>query len=205
MLHRDFFEMGKQDPLGLNVYFEAFVASGNPYYVWLAVEVCVKHEADFPDWLRGYLLHCSERMQSGKAKKGDLHKVLPSVFGFQKKSGPGSLLDPDKGAAGAAARKAFAFRFATKVVQEGHKPSKALVSACNETLDQGRADKITEKTLRRWIEKEFGLKGWPRTAAEWDSLKSVWRERFGPYWSFLEGRQTQKQSPARPRFQIVGK
>jgi hypothetical protein len=197
MLRRDFFEIGKHDPLGLNNYFEAFLASGNPFYLWLAVEVCIKHEEEFPNWLRLYLLQCAERMQSDDAKTtGDLRKVLPWVFDFSKKSGPGSLLDPDKDVAGAAERMGFAFRFATKLAQ-GEKPSAALVNACNEMFDQGRADKITEKTLRNWIVKEFGLKRWPHTTAEWDSAKSIARERVSRYQSFVESLPSQSRSPAR--------
>ena len=150
MLRRDF-------SLGINVYFEAFRASGNPLYLWLAVEICIMLDKEFPNWLRRYLLQCAERMQSGKAKKGDLRKVLPWIFDFSKKSGPGNLLDPDKNAADAAARRGFALRFATKIVQQGEEPSKALTSACDEVLDQERAGKDV-KTLRSWIVKDFGLK-----------------------------------------------
>jgi hypothetical protein len=202
MLRHDFFEIGKHDPLGLNTYFEDLVDTGNPYYAWLTIELCIKHEKEFPNWLRRYLLQCAERMQSGDAKKtGDLRKVLPWVFGFSKKSGPGSLLDPDKDVAGTIERRGFAFHFATKI-EQGERPSTALVSACNETFDQRRADKINEKTLRSWIVKEFGLKRWPHTPAEWESVKSIGRERFGRYWSFLKRRQTQKQSPTRSHHQI---
>jgi hypothetical protein len=184
MLRRDVFERWKHDPLGLNVYFREFIVSDNPYYAWLAIEVCVKHEKEFPSWLRGYLLQCAERIQSGDAKKGDLRKVLPWVFGFAKNSGPGNLLDPDKDVDGTAERMRFAFHFATGIAQ-GQKPSAALVSACNETFEQRRADKITDKTLRSWVVKEFGLERWPRTVAEWDSVKSIARERFARYSAFL--------------------
>src|SRR6478735_10412316 len=192
MLRPDAFEVWKDDPLELNVYFDALIASGNSYYAWLAIEVCVKHEKEFPNWLRLYLLQCAERIQSDNAKKGDLRKLLPWVFGFAKKSGPGNLLDPDKDVAGAAERMGFAFRFATKLVQ-GEKPSAALVNACNEMFDQGRADKITEKTLRSWIVKEFGLERWPHTTAEWDSVKSIARERVSRYQSFVESLQSQNR------------
>jgi hypothetical protein len=94
------------------------------------------------------------------------------------------LLDPDKDVDGTAERMRFAFHFATGIAQ-GQKPSAALVSACNETFDQRRADKITDKTLRSWVVKEFGLERWPRTVAEWDSVKSIARERFARYSAFL--------------------
>jgi hypothetical protein len=193
MLRRDIFEVWKNDPLGLNVYFREFIVSGNPYFVWLAIEICVKHEKEFPSWLRRYLLQCAERIQSGEAKKGDLRKCLPWVFGFVKDSGPGNLLDPDKGADIAAKRKRFAFHFAAEIAQ-GEKPSAAMADACNETLDQERADNITEKTLRSWVVKEFDLKRWPRTAAEWDSVKSVARERFTRYREFLGDARSKTKS-----------
>jgi hypothetical protein len=67
MLRRDVFERWKHDPLGLNVYFREFIVSDNPYYAWLAIEVCVKHEKEFPSWLRGYLLQL--RNESNRAMR----------------------------------------------------------------------------------------------------------------------------------------
>jgi hypothetical protein len=56
MLRPDAFEIWKNDPLGLNVYFGKLVDSGNPLYAWMAIEVCIKHDQEFPHWLRRYLL-----------------------------------------------------------------------------------------------------------------------------------------------------
>jgi hypothetical protein len=143
-----------------------FAGTTNPYYAWLAIEVCVKQKKEIPDWLRRYLLQCAERMQSDAAKRRGLREVLPWVFDFSKKAGPGNLLDPYRDSS---ERMMLAIRFATRI-ELGDKPSAALASACNETLDQMRADKIKEKTLRSWLCAEFGLKKWPRTNAEWRSI-----------------------------------
>jgi hypothetical protein len=144
-----------------------FADTTNPYYAWLAVEVCVKHKKEIPDWLRDYLLRCAERMQSDASKRRGLREVLPWVFGFSKKAGPGNLLDPQRDGVD---RMLLAIKFAIKI-ELGEKPSAALASACNETFDQMRADKIKDKTLRSWLRAEFGgLKKFPRTNAEWRSI-----------------------------------
>jgi hypothetical protein len=50
----------------------AFADTANPYFAWLALEACLRHEMEIPDRLRRYLLQCAERMQS----RG-LREVLP--------------------------------------------------------------------------------------------------------------------------------
>jgi ABC-type oligopeptide transport system ATPase subunit len=143
-----------------------FADTANPYFAWLAIEVCVKHEKEIPDWLRCYLLQCAERMQSDAAKKRGLREALPWVFDFSKKAGPGNLLDPYRDSW---ERSMLAIRFAIKL-ERGEKPSAALKNACIETFDPKRADKIKEKTLRSWLCTEFDLKKWPRTNAEWRAI-----------------------------------
>jgi hypothetical protein len=150
---------------------KVFADTPNPYFAWLAIEVCVKHGKEIPDWLRRYLLQCAERMQSDAAKKHGLREVLPWVFDFSKKPGPGNLLDPYPDSD---ERMMLAIKFAIKI-QQGMKPAAALTSARNETFDQGRADKIKDQTLRSWLRAEFDLKKWPRTNAEW---RSIAREHY---------------------------
>jgi hypothetical protein len=140
-----------------------FAHTANPHFAWLAIEACVKHEWKLPGPLSRYLLQCAKRMRSDEAKKRDLRDVLPWVFGFSKKPGPGALLDPFRDADD---RAMLAMRFAIKI-EQGEKPSAALASARNATFDQERADKIKDRTLRSWVCAEFGLKKWLHTNAEW--------------------------------------
>jgi hypothetical protein len=143
---RKMFEVVRRDPdfkldmLLHSLEMSLCASAYNPYYMWQALDVCLKHKKEFPDWLAAYLAQCIERMQSDRAKKTtDLREVLPWVFDFSKKSGPGNLLnpdcDPDFGD-----KFSFALEFAIKI-REGEKPSKALMSARDEVLDQERAEK----------------------------------------------------------------
>jgi len=140
--------------------------TGNPYYAWMAIEICLTDKKDFPGWVTAYLAECAERMKSDKAKKvRDLREVLPWVFGFPpKKSGPGKLLHPGAGSHSLL----FPLRFAIRIAQ-GEKPREAMRNACNEIFDEETAG-VDDKTLERWLRKYFGLKAWPQNAAEWKTI-----------------------------------
>jgi hypothetical protein len=147
--------------------------TGNPYYAWMAIQVCIEHEKEFPDWVLAYLGECAERMMSDKARKEgrDIRKALPWIFGFpnvldpsQRKRGPGNMLDPY----GGPDTLTFALRFAVRL-EQGEQPSAAMSNACNDVFD-GREASADEKTLRRWLLKEFNLKKSPKTAEEWKKV-----------------------------------
>jgi hypothetical protein len=142
--------------------------TSNPYYVWRAIEICITHKKDFPEWVIAYFSECVKRMKSDKAKKArDLREVLPWVFGFHaKKRGPGKLLYP---AGSSRAGLLFPLKFAIWL-EKGEEPVQAMHRACNEVFDEETADKVDDKTLRRWLLKDFGLKAWPRHAAEWKKI-----------------------------------
>jgi hypothetical protein len=179
------FEIVRHDPdFSLDMFLCAFADSANPYYAWQALDVCLKHKKEIPEWLAAYLTQCIERMGSDRARQArDLREVLPWVFDFSKKAGPGNLLDPDHDPDD---KLLFALKFATKV-EQGERTSTALMSACEEVLGQERAEKIAEKTLKSWLVKVFELKKWPARATG-DEWKLIAREHFGAVGILLEER-----------------
>jgi hypothetical protein len=169
----------------IDMFLHALAASGNPYYAWQALGVCIEHKNEIPEWLTAYLAQCVERMGSDRARQAsDLREVLPWVFDFtKKKAGPGNLLDPDHDPDD---KLMLALKFATNL-EEGEKLSTALENAAEEVLGQERAEKIAAKTLKSWICKVFDLKEWPAraTADEW---KRIAREHYGAERALIEER-----------------
>ena len=90
--YREMFEVVTRDPDFLvDMFLCAMADTGNPYYAWQALSVCLKHKKEIPDWLAAYLEQCIERMESDRARKaGDLREVLPWALDFSKRAGPGS-------------------------------------------------------------------------------------------------------------------
>jgi hypothetical protein len=150
-------EKFERDPTLAHVLFGH---TGNPYYAWSAIGDCIKHKMEFPEWLIEYLGQCAERMLSDEARAAsDLRKVLPSIFGFPRKSsGPGRLLDPDTDPRDTLS---FALRFLRKVA-EGHELPDALKEASIDT----NCECADDKTLKHWVCENFGLKSWPRDRAQ---------------------------------------
>jgi hypothetical protein len=101
-----------------------FADTANPYFAWWALDVCLEHKKEIPDWLATYLMRCAERIKSDDAKKGGLREVLPWVFGFSKKVGPGNSLDPYRDSPD---RMRLAIKFAIKI-EQGEKPSAATIA-----------------------------------------------------------------------------
>jgi hypothetical protein len=174
---REMFEAVKRDPnFWLSGAVRELADTGNPYWAWNAIQVCIQHQKEFPDWLLVYLGECAERMMSDQAKEsGDLGRVLPWIFGFpsvldptQRKRGPGNLLDPL-----GPDRSWFALRFAIRL-ENGERLSAAMQNAANDVFDGINAN-ADEKTLRRWLLKEFDLKDRPSNVGEW---KAAAREHF---------------------------
>jgi hypothetical protein len=183
--HSEMFAVVTRDPdFLLDMFFQAIADTGNPYYAWQALSVCLKHKKEIPDWLAAYLEQCIERMASNRARKaGDLREVLPWVLGFSKKAGPGNMLDPDHDPED---KLLFAIKFAIKI-ELGEKLSTALTNACEEVLGQERAEKIAEKTLKSWLVKVFSLKKWPARATA-DDWKRIAREHYGAEFALIEER-----------------
>jgi hypothetical protein len=181
------FEAARSDPaFRERMWFSALTDTGNPYYAWMAIENCINHKKEFPAWVIAYLKQCVERLKSDEAKESaDLRKVLPWIFGFphvldptQGKRGPGNLLNPDREQA--PDRMLFALRFATRL-EKGEDPPTAICNAYNDTFDEQSAN-ADEKTLRRWLLKEFDLNEWPSSAEEW---KKICREHYSAFYALL--------------------
>jgi hypothetical protein len=163
----------------LRVALARLAETENPYYAWRAIKVCIKHKKEFPDRLLTYLEDCADRMLSDRTREArNLHKVLPGIFGFSPKHGPGNLLDPDRTIP--VDRDQFALRFAIRL-EQGEPPLEAMRNACNEVFD-GEDFDADEKTLKRWLLKEFELKKWPTTADEW---KNVAHKHYGSFFALL--------------------
>ena len=150
--------------------------TGNPHYVWFAIKICTEHKKPLPEWILAYLADCADRMLSDEARAGghDLRKMLPWIFGFPSKRGPGNLLDPDREEPKGALN--FALRFATHI-ELGKSPTAAMREACNDAFKGENVD-ADEKTLRRWLLKQFDLKKWPASAELW---KKITREHLYRY------------------------
>jgi hypothetical protein len=158
----------------LDIALLRFRDTGNAFYAWEAISVCIKHKKAFPKVLLDYLEQCAERVSSDPAKKpGDLRKVLPWVLGFpnvfdpaRRKRGPGNPLNPqsqDKRIRGV-----FALRFAMRI-ENGQEPLEAMRDACSDVFD-GRQANADEKTLQHWLCEEFNLKKWISNADEWKAV-----------------------------------
>ena len=168
---RELFEAMRHDPdFWLQGTLQELAHTGNPYFAWMAIQVCIEHGRQFPEWLLAYLGDCAERMLSDKAREGgrDIRKVLPWIFGFpnvfdpsQSKKGPGNLLNPE----GDPDMLDFVLNFATRL-ERGEKLSAAVRNACN-TAFSGKLADVDDKTLRSWLRKCLGLKEEPPNADAW--------------------------------------
>jgi hypothetical protein len=184
--YREMAEAVKRDPdFRIDMFLHALAASGNPYYAWQALGVCIEHKKEIPEWLAAYLAQCIERIGSDRARQtSDLREVLPWVFDFtKKKAGPGNLLDPDYDPDD---KQLLAINFAINL-EEGEKLSTALEKAAEEVLGQERAEKIADKTLKSWICKVFDLKEWPAGATA-DDWKRIAHEHYEANWALIEER-----------------
>jgi hypothetical protein len=182
---REMREVVMRDPdFQIDVFLRALAVNFNPYYAWRALEVCLKNKKEIPDLLVAYLQQCIERMMSDRARNaGDLRDVLPWIFDFPMRAGPGKLLDPDRDPDD---KLFFALKFAIKL-QQGKKPSAAMASAAEEVLGLERAEKISEKTLKTWLVKVFDLEAWPAHATP-DAWKRIARDHFSALDALIERR-----------------
>ena len=164
---------------------EWLAAKFGPVFTWGQIRDCIRHNEEFSDWIKDYLVGCADRMLSDKARLSkDARKELPWIFGFLGIKGgldPFRTLHRDRLKAG------FACRFAHWIL-EGKEPKAALVKARrdvygNELLvkmshpGQKRNQKqkaageekvmFSDKQLERDLQEEFQLKKLPQTREEW--------------------------------------
>jgi hypothetical protein len=146
-----------------------FEETGNPFYAWLATEICIAAKRQFPAQILDYLRQCAVRMRSLQARGPEgVREILRWVLGFpvKDKSGPGNMLDPDQGRP----QLCFVLQFSDYVCR-GDNPAKAL-SKAHDVLDTKIADKVSDPTLRDWVKKHYDLKAWPRRIDEWREIIS---------------------------------
>jgi hypothetical protein len=169
--------LGRDSEVMLLVAQSELEESGNPYYAWFAVEICIKAKEPFPDWLTAYLAGCAHRMLSKKAKDArDLRKILPWVLGFPSRRGPGNPLEVNQNQH----KKAFALEFAIRM-DTGDEPAAARLNACNAVFE-GKYANADDRTLQRWLLEVFGLKKAPSNVKEW---KKVTDKYYQPLlWAF---------------------
>jgi hypothetical protein len=192
----EMFEAVRRDSdFWLAAWIGELVETGNPYFAWMGIDVCIKHKKEFPEVLLAYLADCAERMKSDRAKKsGDLRKILPWVFAFpdllernQRKRGPGNLLDPMKMKM---PDPRFGLRFAIRLAEGEADPLVAMRNACNDVFDGEDASR-DDKTYQKWLLEFFGLTEWPSTAEEW---KTITREHYDSVAGFLRKHWEEKKS-----------
>lgn len=157
--------------------FAAWSETGNPVFVWIAIDACSRENIEFPDWVRLYLADCAQRMLSPTAEAAsDVRKVLPRIMGFSLKRGPGKPLKPF-GNDWQHMDVAISFMGG---IAKGAKPTAALRSAF-ERLGAKAADKMDERTLLSHIKKFFEVSRAPRTNAGWRQAILAWAsEAYGP-------------------------
>jgi hypothetical protein len=181
-----------------NLFLRRFRASGSPFYAWLTIDHCIRHTKPLPDWVMAYLGECAGRVMSvhyeerrrlcdrmiptrytegrrlsGKAKQArDIRKTLQSVFGFpKKKSGPGSLFDPDAEAHIWTQKVVFALHFAGRLDQRDD-PHTARDNACNDVFGKDGPD---DRTLQRYLREVFGVVNLPSTIEAWKPVTNCYR------------------------------
>jgi len=164
---------------------EWLAAKFGPVFTWGQIRDCIRHNEEFSDWIKDYLVGCADRMLSDKARLSkDASKELSRIFGF---SGIKGGLDPFRALHRDRLKGEFARRFAHWILQ-GKEPKDALVKARrdvygNELLvkmshpGQKRNQKqkaageekvmFSDKQLERDLQEEFQLKKLPQTREEW--------------------------------------
>jgi hypothetical protein len=177
-----------------------FLATHNPLYYWLAIDLCITAKRQFPDWIRDYLGKCAHNwtLAQNEERKGkeerdrkakqarrfakakqkakrapDIREKVLEILGFPKNTfGPGSLLDPNYGASRRMQEVLFTWRFAELFDQSKDKDSvKARRTAGQEVFGDGPDDKTLERCLKRQLQ----LKCLPRATEEWKSVIDRYR------------------------------
>jgi hypothetical protein len=141
--------------------------TNNPVYVWEAIAVCTEHKKPLPDWIVTYLAKVAQRMTSAETRAAkDVRKILPRIFGFPTKAGPGRPFDPDGGKPEDAL--SLAILFATELEQGVLKKSpNAAIRKAAATMGIPAFVKRNERTLLHWVQQAVGLERKPSTSAEW--------------------------------------
>ena len=164
---------------------QRLAAKFGPVFIWGQIRDCIRHNEEFPDYAKDYLVGCADRMLSDKARQSkDARKELPWIFGFLGIKGG---LDPFRALHRDRLKGEFARRFAHWILQ-GNEPEDALDKARrdvygnellvkmvhprqkrNQKQKAAGEEKLTfsDKQLERDLQEAFQLKKLPRTRKEW--------------------------------------
>ena len=145
--------------------YQKLSANRSRYFTWQAIRTCVRHKQPFPDWVTDYLGRCADRMCADQMKSerpGDARETFQWIFEFPKnKPGPGGLFDQNRLLLKEVQKVMFGLNFALRLHQ-GEDPVKARGNAGNDFLPD-----TDDRTLQRYLRKQFRLKKLPRTFDEW--------------------------------------
>jgi hypothetical protein len=159
------------DPDGLLRVLQELAAT-NPYWTWQAILVCRTHEKEFPKWVIDYLGRCAVRMILADRDDRDLRDKLLTIFDFpKKKPGPGNPLDPRDEALKAAQKLQFAATFAVELFRV-ESPVQARRNAGDKVFGKAGDKEIDDRTLRKYLEEEFG--SLPATKQKWQWVIARW-------------------------------
>jgi hypothetical protein len=138
-----------------------------PVHYWLAINVCIREQYQFPDWVMAYLGQCAQRVLSDRTKQTkNERKTLRWILGFPKKGmGSKKPLDPRDEIFLGARRHAFAKVF-VKHLDRGEDPAEARGNAGLAIFDEVEDD----RTLRKYLREEFQVRKLPRTIKEWEPV-----------------------------------
>src|SRR5262249_38819198 len=135
--------------------------TGNPYFVWKAIDICGSRSQKLPTWVYDYLVAAAGRMMLPEtAEAGDLREILPLVLGFRGKRGPGGHpLRPNGARDPNTDYLTLAMAFAAEiqkgaVLKTDVKPSEALTRALMSA--ESKLVYRDHKTLMINVAKEFG-------------------------------------------------
>jgi hypothetical protein len=155
-----------------------FEETNNPVFVWREIGFCIGASAPLPQWVTSYLLACSVRLKAAESGAEDIKTVLPDVFGFELRRGPGN---PLSAVARISHDERYALEFSAAILR-GEKPDKARESAYNKCSRKGNAD---EKTLRERLKNFFSEKRFHPTNKEWKITIINWLLEHPEYISEL--------------------
>jgi hypothetical protein len=157
-------------------------ANYGPVLTWMAIRDCIKHSKPLPDWINAYLVGCTDRMLSDRAKlTEDARNELPWIFGF---SGYKGALDPLRDLNREEWKGIFARCFA-RWIYRGKEPDEAFDRAKDDIYNEHLVKLVHPRRKRKQKRKaagdedngfsdkerdlmeEFRLKRLPLTREEW--------------------------------------
>jgi hypothetical protein len=151
-----------------------FEETNNPIFVWREISFRMGASEPLPQWVTDYLLACAARLNAAESGEEDVKTVLPGVFGFELRRGPGN---PLSAVARASHDRLYALEFSAAILR-GEKPSEARDSAYNRCSRTANGD---EKTLRERLKKFFSVDQFHSTNTDWKRTIILWLLKHPEY------------------------